>query len=101
MFSQALVILFTGGVCQTPPLGRHPLDRHTTPLGRHLLRQTPPQTDTPRQTPPLIRNPPGRHPQQPLQWTVRILLECILVELKYYILIIQLGIQEEDGEHQP
>ena len=28
MFSQASVILFTGGVCQTPP-GRHPLVRHT------------------------------------------------------------------------
>ena len=60
MFSQASVILFTGGVSQhalgqTPPLGIYPLpDRH----------------------------PPGRHtpsPRRPLQRTVRILLKCILV----------------------
>ena len=48
IFSQASVILSTGGVCQTPP-GRHPLCRHHPPgqttslLGRHPLgRHTPP-----------------------------------------------------------
>ena len=60
MFSQASVILFTGGggvyaqhaLGQTPPLpGRHPPGRH--PLGRHC----------PGQTPPLGRHvPQGRHP---------------------------------------
>ena len=51
-----------------PPPSRHPLCRH--PLGRHLLRQTPPPPPT-RQTPP----------RRPMQRTVRILLECILVFL--------------------
>ena len=46
--------------------------RCTLPLGRHPPGQTPP---LPGQT------PPGRHPEtrRPLQQTVRILLECILV----------------------
>ena len=70
MFSQASVILSTG-VCvsqhalgQTPTLADTPLGRHppADPLGRHTL---------PGQTPP--------SPRQPLQRTVRILLECILV----------------------
>ena len=38
-------------------------------------RQTPSQADTPRQT-PSRQTPPGRWP---LQWTVHILLECILI----------------------
>ena len=51
------VCMSTGGRC-TPP------------------RQTPPWPDTPsRQTTPL--------PRWPLQWTVRILLECILVEFGF------------------
>ena len=67
-----------GGEVYTPP-GRHPsgqthkppgqtppLARHTPHLGRHCHPQPP---------------PPGRPttPRQPLQRTVRILLECILV----------------------
>ena len=60
MFSQASVILCTGGVWQTPP-SAHPPPRQTPPLGRH-----PPARHTPGQTPPrqipLGRHPPGRHP---------------------------------------
>ena len=55
VFTSVSRILSTGRRC-TPP-------RQTLPLGRHLPRQTP--------TPP-----PGR---RLLQWTVCILLECILV----------------------
>ena len=54
MFLHLSVFLFMGGVCQTPPLGRHLLGR---PHRAHTL---PPQ---------------GR---QPLQQMERILLECIL-----------------------
>ena len=69
MFSQASVILFTG-VC-----GRHP-PRQTLSLGRQ---------------PPLGRHPPAQcmlgythpSPQRPLQRTVRILLECILLVLSF------------------
>ena len=71
-----------GCVCQTPlPLA-----------GRHSPGQTPPrQADTPPTDTPLGRHPSpwqadtplGRHPhypcRRPLQWTIRILLECILV----------------------
>ena len=62
MFSQASVILFTG-VCvwQTPPWADTPPPGRQ-PLGRHLPADTP---------------PPSR---RLLQWTVRILLECILVQ---------------------
>ena len=79
-----------------PPLGR--LGRH--PPGQTPPRQTPPQPDTPRQTIPCADTAPRQTPQQtppwadptrqtpwadtspqrwPLQRTVRILLECILV----------------------
>ena len=72
MFLHLSIILFTGGGLhpseQTPPSGqtrRHPLDRHTpwadSPLGKH---------------PHLPRWPP--------QWTVRILLECILVHICFH-----------------
>ena len=91
---------------QTPlwadtPLGRHPSGQTPlwadTPLGRHPSGQTVLWADSPSwQTPPLGRHtrPQGRHtpPQADtphpradtpsrwlLQWTVRILLECILV----------------------
>ena len=52
----------------TPPPRQTPPRQKPLPLGRH----------------PLGRHPPGRHPwadtpRQPLQRTVRILLECILV----------------------
>ena len=59
MFLHLSVMLFTGGRC-TPP--------RKTPL----LRQTPPDRHPPGQTPIL---PQGR----PLQRTVRILLDCILI----------------------
>ena len=50
---------------QTPPLGRH--------------------TPTPRQTHHRADTPPGQTPPgQPLQRTVRILVECILVFMKIY-----------------
>ena len=54
------------------------------PPGRHPLSQTPPWADT--HTPPRQTQPPGQTPlpgqtpaRQPLQSTVCILLECILV----------------------
>ena len=78
MFLHLSVILSTGGVsdrhprADTPRAGTPLVDTHwadtpwaDTPLGRH----------PPRQTPPLHPPPPRR----PLQRTVRILLECILV----------------------
>ena len=76
MFSQASVILSTGGGVHPQadtPLGTHPLDRHLPPG----------QTPTP--PPPL-----GRHPtlRRPLRRTVRILLECILViqiEIEHHV----------------
>ena len=91
------------------PLDRHQIppqaDTRHTPLSRHPPEKTPPRADTPRQTPPAdTRHPLGRHqtpPGQtpdtppwadtpwanstrppgtvPLQQTVHILLECILV----------------------
>ena len=64
MFSQASVILFTGGVWQTLP---PPSEQ--TPLADPPPGQTPPpRADTlkgthfPGQTSPLGRHPPGRHP---------------------------------------
>ena len=50
------------------------LGRHPCPLGRYLLGRHPPGQTPPRQT-PLRQTYPLRWP---LQWTVRILLECIL-----------------------
>ena len=76
MFLYLSVFLFTGGGVH--PLGRHalwadtPLDADTSPGHRHLPGQMTPRAD----------NPPGRHPfhpRRPLKWTVRILLECILI----------------------
>ena len=65
MFSQACVKNSVhGGEAYTPHPGRHPLGRH--PPGRH----PPPWTDTP-------------HIRLPLQWTVRILLECIPVTITF------------------
>ena len=91
-----------GGVYPTMHLGRHPLARPPppgqtpspqadppgqTPLGRQTPRQTPPgQTPPSRKTPPDRYTPWADTPHPPpapsrwlLQWTVRILLECILV----------------------
>ena len=61
MFSQASVILSTGGVCQTLPGQTTPqadAPWADIPLGRHPTGQTPPRVDTPRQTLPSL----GRHP---------------------------------------
>ena len=85
MFLHLSVILFTGGVsARHHPLADTPW---TDTPGRH-----PPQVDTPwAETPPRSRHPLGRNPPKqtplsmqtpprpPLQRTVRILLECILV----------------------
>ena len=63
------------------PLGRHPSGQ-TPSIGRQPSRQKPLWADTPRQTPPYPfgQTPPGQTPQRrPVQWMVRILLECILV----------------------
>ena len=75
MFSQASVILLTGGVYPNIHWDRHPLGRHSPPLG---IPDTSPS-----------RHPPGRHPgwtktslwadtpppRRSLQRTARILLE--------------------------
>ena len=108
MFLHLSVILSTGGIWQTPPpadtpladtpLGRHPQgryplgSRHPSPRGQTphpgqtLPRQAPPQsgrhplsqagTPSVRQAPPQSGPPPERWP---LQRTIRILQECILV----------------------
>ena len=57
MFLQLSVILFTGGIWQTPPKQTPPRGKPPSPGGQNPL-------PTPR--------------RRPLQWTVRILLECIL-----------------------
>ena len=64
----------------TPPPGRHPPRQTHTPLGRHPLSRHPL-----RQIPPTRQIAPP-HPCEtaPLQQTVRILLECILVYLWVY-----------------
>ena len=81
---------------QTPP-GQTPTPRHTLPpdrhpLGRHPtpIRQTAPWADPPPlHTPPF----PGKHPSSAdtpgrrlLQWTVGILLECILVLDNFFLI---------------
>ena len=82
-FSHLSVILLIEEVSgQTAPPGRHP-PRQTPPLGRRPLGRHPSG-----QTPPLGRHPLGAGqtsplPRQPLQRTVRILLECILVPLNF------------------
>ena len=75
MFSQASVILFTGGACipactgQTPP-GQTP----PPPCPVHSWIHTHP-----------CQVHAGIHPRRPLQRTVRILLECILVRQCNYL----------------
>ena len=73
MFLHLSVILFTGGGVH-PPLGRHPQAVTPPPGQTPSPRHTPPWVDTPRQPPP---------PRRPLQRTVRILLECILVTFSF------------------
>ena len=64
----------------TPPWADTPFPGQTPlPLGRHPSPWT--DTPSPRQTYPLGRPPP--RPRRPLQRTVRILLECILVSHKF------------------
>ena len=68
------------------PLGRPP-PRYNPPPSRHAHGQTPPRHNPPSrhahgQTPPWADTTIGRQPtppRRPLQKTVRILLECILV----------------------
>ena len=81
MFSQACVKnSVQGGGVQPSLVGRHPPGQTPpwadtpgqTPLGRHPLAGTHPPGQTPPTTPP--------HPRWPLQRTVCILLECILVD---------------------
>ena len=72
--------------CSLGCVSQHALGQ--TPPGRHPLADTP-WADTPRQTPPTADTSHSRHqppppqqtspPRRPLQRTVRILLECILV----------------------
>ena len=79
MFLHVSVILFTGGVCHTPP-GQTPLadtPRQTPPLGRHP-RADPPWADTPWQTPPRTDTPSACWDTVNKR-VVRILLECNLV----------------------
>ena len=67
---------------QTPPEQTPPRSRH--PRSRHPLEQTPPRADT---LPPRSRHtpPPGSRLRHTIdERPVRILLECILVQLKNY-----------------
>ena len=66
MFLHLSVILFTKGVS-----GHLPAQADTSPPGRH-----PPGRHTPRADTPPGQTPP---PARLLQWTIRIILECILV----------------------
>ena len=84
----------------TSPGSKHPppeADTPSCPRSRHPWEQTPPGADTPwEQTPPGSRYPRSRHPpgadtptESGLQHTVNkrpvsILLECILVQIKFY-----------------
>ena len=75
IFSQASVILSTGGVYPSMHWGRHPLGRYppeNTPRSDTPWADTPPPwADTP---------PPGQTPcRRPLQRAVRVLHECFLV----------------------
>ena len=70
----------------------HPVHRgEVYPPTQTPPRQTPsPGQTPPRQTPPLLgKHPPGRLPpprRRPLQWTVRILLESILVLFRFQLI---------------
>ena len=95
MFSQVSVILFTEGVWQTPPLGRHPPGRHPPwadiPPAQCMLGYTPCPVHTGIHMPPAqcmlgYTHTPAKCmlgytplPRRPLQRTVRILLKYILV----------------------
>ena len=82
MFSQAPVILSTGGVWQTPPERPHPLGRHPDGQTHTPAGQTPPTQCMLGYSPCPVHagiHTPHLSPRRPLQQTVRILLECILV----------------------
>ena len=81
IFLQASVIHSVHrGVCQIPPRQTSPGQK---PPARHFPGQTPPWADTPPHPVHAGIHPPPSTcwdtPQRPLQRTVRILLECILV----------------------
>ena len=90
MFSQACVILFTGGgVClsacwdTTPPRADTPSgSRHSpgadTPPGRHPPEQSPHRADPPEQTPPEQTPPGSRHPPGRTCWEIRSYWNAIL-----------------------
>ena len=83
IFSQACVIVFTGGFASVhagippPPWTRHTAQTRHTPQTRHPLDQAPPRPGTPLGA--------DTHPAQSIlgdmvnAWVVRILLECNLV----------------------
>ena len=104
MFLHLFVILFTGRVVYTP-LGRPP--RQTppgqTPPQADTPKQRPPWTDTPRQTPPLGRHSPP--PEMATVGAVRILLECVLVGLVFFIprayILVELISQRLQGGFEP
>ena len=89
-------ILSTGGrgcLADTPILAKPPgqtapladIPRADTPLSRDPHGQIPPRQTPPTQTPPEQTPPPAQTQppdRRPPQWTVRILLECILVYWK-------------------
>ena len=79
MFSQACVKNSVHRGRGVHPLGRHP-QADTTPLLADTL-WTPPWADTPPPWTPPRQTP---LPLRPLQRTVRILLECILVSLLWF-----------------
>ena len=86
-------ILSRGGVVHTPlgrhpsPQGRHSSGRH--PPARHSSGRHPPARQLLKADTPLGRHPPGIPPpiRRPLQRTVRILLERILVFNNYISLV--------------
>ena len=90
-FYRCLSILW-GERCTPPRADTHPHPHPNLPprqAGRHPTRQTPPrQAHPPKQTPPSEQTPPSQgrlppSPRWPLQLTVHILLECILVQSYY------------------
>ena len=86
------------------PLGRHPLGQTSprqqdTPPVRHtsLLSRQSPWADTPNGQRPNWADIPPHHPRWPLQGTVRILLECILVPVNIRQLYLQETMLDEMG----
>ena len=63
MFSQASVILLTGGGCLPQSMLRYhtPQSRHPSPGSRHPQSRHPPEQTPPGQTPPQEQTPPWEH----------------------------------------